>query len=239
MLSLNFYKFLGVFALVLLVFSACRFWQKTSGETQDAPPFAAEEFKSEIPFSTKEPEIFQAEIAITANNQENKIFAARNGSKRRYDYNFGAKNQLSILQTDKNYLVLPDKKICAENVSTENFAASENWTDFLTTEWLNAKSDAKFFKLEAENNLSKYRVIFGDAENAKSESLIFVDEAKNLIVKQEFYAASGGQKALTMTIELKNLKFETDADLFAVPKDCRKISIEDFRRILQSENNNE
>lgn len=229
----------GFFTLALLVFSACRFWQRADGEIPNPTPFTAEELKSETPFSAKEPNVFQAEIVVTANNRESKTFAARNENRRRYDYNLGAKNRLSVLQTDKNYLLLPDKKIYAESVSTEKTFVSGGWTDFLTTEWLNAKTDVKFFKLAAENNLAKYRVVFGDAENAESESLIYLDEAKNLIVKQEFYGASGEQKTLTMTVELKNLKLEAEADLFVLPKNYRKVPLEEFRRILQSENNDE
>jgi hypothetical protein len=69
--------------------------------------------------------------------------------------------------------------------------------------------------------------------------LIFVDEAQNLILKQEFYSVNGEQKTLMTTIELKNLKLETEADLFIIPKDYRKTSLEEFRKILQSENNHE
>ena len=239
MLSPNFYKFLALFALTLLSSTGCNFWQSATGNATNQTPFATEEFKSEIPFTAKEPEIFQAEIVVTANNQENKTFVARNNNNRRYDYNFGAKNQLSVLQTDKNYLILPEKKVYAENTSQESDGVSENWTDFLTTEWLNSKPGVKFFKLDSESNLTKYRVSFGEAENAKSESLITVDEAKNLIVRQEFYSTDGEQKTLMTTVELKNLKFEAEADLFAVPKDFRKVSLEEFREILQSQKNDE
>lgn len=222
-------KIFTFFAFVLLISSACRFFQTANSDTPK--PFTPEEIKSEIPFSTKEPEIFQAEIVITANNQENKKFVARNGSNRRFDYNSGAKNQVSVLQTDKIYTLLTDKKIFMETVLTENVSAPEN----LTGELLNAKTDATFTKTGAENNLTQYRVNFGDAENAKSETLVFVDETINLPIKQEFYSLEGGQKTLTMTIELRNFKAEAANDLFAVPKDYRKVSAEEFRKILQSE----
>jgi hypothetical protein len=148
MSSLNYFKLLAVFALALLALPACRFWQSATSGAPSPTPFLAEELKSEIPFSTKEPEIFQAEIVVTATNQETRTLIARNGNSRRYDYNFGAKKQLSILQTDKNYLILPDKKIYTENTAAGNNMASGNWADFLTTEWLNAKADVRFFNLE-------------------------------------------------------------------------------------------
>lgn len=236
MFSFNFIKFLGVCAFALVMLPACRFWQKAGGETPAPTPFVAEELKSEIPFSTKEPEIFQVEIVITTGGAEIKTFTARNGNKKRVDYDAGTKKQVTLLQTDKNYLMEQSKKIYVEDAARANFAVAENWTDFLTTEWLNSRADVKFFKLEPENNLTKYRVVFGDAENSKSESLIFVDEAAKLPVRQEFYSVEGEQKTLTMTIELKNLKLEAADDLFVVPADYRKVSREEFAGILRKEN---
>jgi hypothetical protein len=234
MFSLNFIKYFGVFAFALTISSACRFWQKNAGEGASPTPFAAEELISEIPFSTREPEIFQVEIVITTGGAEKKIFAAKSGARRRFDYNAGAKNQVSAVQTDKNYLIIESKKVYAETAT--GGAATENWTDFLTVEWLNARRDAKFFKLDAENNLAKYRVVFGDEETAKSESIIFVDENAGLPVRQEFYSLDSGQRALTMTVELKNLRLEAADDLFTIPANYRKASPEELRTILKKEN---
>lgn len=235
MWSFNFIKFLGVFVFALAMPSACRYCQKKGSETPTPTPFVAEELKSEIPFSTKEPEIFQVEIVMTAASGENKIFMARSGANRRYDYNVGGKNQVVLLETDKNYSLFPVKKIFTENAAND-YAPPEAWTDFLTNRWLNAKTDVRFFSEGTENNLAKYRVTFGDAENAKSESLVFVDETVNLPVRQEFYSLSGEEKTLTMTIEFRNLKLEADDELFTVPKDFRKVSIEEFRSVLKKEN---
>lgn len=227
-------KTFAFFVLVLLVsLTACRFFQTSNSETPK--PFTPEEIKSEIPFSTKEPEVFQAEIVITANGSENKKFVARKSNNRRYDYNYGAKNQVSAVQTDKIYTILADKKIYMETALAEGVSAQGNWSGFLTNELLNAKSDANFTKIGTENNLMQYRVSFGDAENAKSETLIFIDENIGLPVRQEFYSISGEQKTLMMTIELRNFKTEAGNDLFDVPKDYRKVSAEEFRKILQSE----
>jgi hypothetical protein len=236
MFSFKFIKFLGVFAFVLVMSSACRYCQKAGDEMPTPTPFVAEEIKSEIPFSTKEPENFQVEIVITVNNAENKIFAARSGKNRRVDFQAGTKRQVTFVHTDKYYLINPGRKIYVDDAVIENITVEENWTDFLTTEWLNAKTDVKFFKLDAENNLARYRVVFGDAENAKSETLIFVDEAAGLPVRQEFYSIEGAQKTLTMTVELKNLKLEAAADLFAVPADYRKVSRKEFAGITGKEN---
>jgi outer membrane lipoprotein-sorting protein len=91
--------------------------------------------------------------------------------------------------------------------------------------------------LGTENNLTKYRVRMGDAENPNSEILIYVDEQIKLPVRQEFYSTSGEQKTLTFAVELKNFKTEADEKLFEVPKDFRKITPKEFQEVLRQERN--
>ncbi len=233
MFSSNLTKFFALAWVVFLLFAGCRFWQKTNDANSNATPAVAEDLKSEIPFSTKEPERFQAEIVITANDTERKTFVARDGANRRWDFNFGAKNQLTNLQTDKNYLILPDKKIYVEKPASQAASAPDEWTDFLTTEWLSAKTEASYEKLETSENLTKYRVNLGSP--ASNEVYIYIDETLGFPVRQEFYAVvAGGQKTLTYRFELRNLKLETDSNLFAVPPDFKKVSAEEFGKILSS-----
>lgn len=232
MFSLNAAKFFAALALVSLFFAGCGFWQKNTNANSSPTPQIAEDLKSAIPFSAKEPEQFQAEIVVTANDTTRTTFIARNGANRRSDFNFGAKNQLTNLQTDKNYLLLPIKKIYAETAAVNN-ATTDDWTNFLTTEWLSQKTDASFEKFETTENITKYRIKLGDG--AASEILIYVEENSGLPVKQEFYSGSGDQKVLTYRVELKILKLQTDANLFAVPTDFRKVSIEEFRKNLANE----
>ena len=231
--AFRFLKFFCLFAVVLAFGSACRYCGNAGNDNAARTPFVAEELKSEIPFSTKEPEIFQVEIVTIAGEIENKIFLARSGANRRIDYNFGEKDQVALLQTDKNYLIFPSRNIYAEDAASNSFAP-EISTDFLTSGLLNAKTGVRFFSEGKENNLAKYRAVFGDAE--KSEALIFVDETVNLPVRQEFYSRSGDEKTLTMTVEFRNLKLEAGAELFAVPKNFRKVSAEEFRKLLKKEN---
>ena len=232
MFSLDFIKLFALLALASIFFSSCRYWQKAETEKPPPSPFAAESLKSEVPFSTKEPDVFQTEIVVTANGQERKTFVARNGANRRFDFYFGAKNQVTALQIDKSYLILPDKKIYAENLSGEKTFAQESWTDFLTIEWLNAKTESKFERLEPEGNLKKYLVRLGAGD--LSEILIYVDEAQGFPVRQEFYSTNGGQKILTFSVELKNLKLQTDESLFTLPKDFRQVSADELRKTLRN-----
>lgn len=230
MFSSNLTKFFAVLALIFSLFSGCRFWQKTpDANSSPEAPAVSEDLKSAIPFSTKEPEQFQAEIVVTANETERRTFIARNGANRRYDFNAGAKNQVTNLQTDKNYLISTERKIYAETGAAQNGSA-DDWENFLTTEWLNENHEASVEKLETVDNLTKYRVRLG----AASEIMISVDEQIGLPVKQEFYSVSGEQKTLVYAVELRNLKLKTDENLFAVPTDFRRVSAEEFRKMLRS-----
>ena len=235
MLSSNLAKLFFLSFLALTLFSACRWWQKAENESPTPTPFVAEEIKSEIPFATKEPENFQAEFVVTTGGKEDKTFATRNGDNRRYDYHYEQKTQVSVVQTadNKSFLVFNDKKIYAENSNNATIQNAENPFDFLTTEWLNQKADAKFESLGVENSLMKYRVSLGD--NQMAESIIWVDEKIGLPVKQEFYSITGEQRILNFTFEMKNFKPQADTSLFEIPKDFRKVSVEEFHKILQSE----
>lgn len=223
MISSKSLKFLLFFTLVFC--SSCRFWQNNSNSNTQTRQIDAPEIVSEIPFSTKEPEIFQAEI-ITKNEgtEEKTLIARKNG---RF---FSRKNDLAILQTEanKSFLINFAKKIYVENVgktSTKLETTGETLNDFLTTEWLNQKTDTKFESLGTENGLSKYRATF-----EASESLIFVDENYKIPVRQEFYSVEGETKTLVYSIELQNLKLIADEQLFELPKDFRKVSSEEFRK---------
>lgn len=234
MFSQNPVKFFSFLLLVSAISASCGYWQKTETVKLDTNTFTAVETKSEVPFSTKEPENFQAEIVVTAGGIESKTFVARNGANRRYDYNFGEKNVVSDVrsETGGNFLILDSEKVYAENNSANDSAqSSDDLTNSLTTEWLSQKTDAKFTNLGAENGLIKYRVVLEDSRN--TETIIYVDEKIGLPVRQEFYSLEGEQKNLQYTMELKNFKREANADLFEIPKNYREVSLEEFQKNLR------
>ena len=231
MLSLKTLKFYAVFALIFIS-AACRFWQPTQNSTPAPTPFIAGEVQSETPFANREPEVFQAEIVVTTGDVENRTRIARNGANRRYDYDYGAANQLTSLLTDKNYLILPSKKIYAENIGAANTMPNDD--DFLYNSLLNSKISAKFEKLETVENITEYRVT-PDGQNG-AEIYVYVDDKLGLPVKQEFFSGSGENKILTYAVEMKNLKLETDADSFAVPNGFKKVAVEELRKETNREN---
>lgn len=235
MISSNSAKVFFILLLTLSQFSACRWWQKGEDGIASPTPFVASEIKDTIPFSTKEPENFQAEFVITALNKEDKVFVLKKENARRIDYNYGQKIQVSTLKTaaNENFLILSAKKIYAENSDKTNFQTEENPFEFLTNELLNQKTTAKFESLETENGIRKF--LARSEENVGLESIIWFDQAIGLPIKQEFYSINGEQKQLTFTFEMKNFKSPADDGSFEIPKDFRKISVEEFHKILTSE----
>ena len=215
-----------IFLSVVLFAPACSFFQsKPDADAPQPTPFVAEELKSAIPFSTKEPNIYQTEIVVTANQVEDKFFTARNGENRLAIYNYQTKSEISVLQIgdDRTFTIAPNRKIYAEK---ETGVKGETADDFFTAEWLNQKTDAKFETLSPENNLARYRVNLDGAAN--SEIIIYVDAQIGLPVKQEFYSLKDEQRILTITMELRNFNAQTDAKFFEVPKDYRKVSSKEF-----------
>lgn len=227
------------FAIIVFFASACNFSRTGETNTNNATPSAANELVTEIPFSTKEPEIYQTDIIITAGETERKIFTARSGTRRLTVFNRGEKDEIERLELDGGFLSLVNRAAGIYAGSTGEGAATsdETFNDFLTTEWLNQKTPAAFENLGAENNLTKFRVKLGDAGNLNSEVLIYVDENLKLPVRQEFYSIEDGQKILSFSVELKNFKPEATEDFFQIPKDLRYVSMKEFQEIIRQERN--
>jgi hypothetical protein len=222
--------------LAALFCQSCGFWQSKSDATASPTPFVVEELKSAIPFSTKEPEAFQSEIVLLAEGLEEKTFLARSGANRLIIFDFQTESETSVLHLgagNQSFLIAPRRKIYAENERENAGIQNATLEESLTAEWLNQKMDAKFERLGSENNLIKYRVILDESKN--SEIIIFVDEKIGLPLRQEFYSVQGEQRNLTAAIELRNFNLQSDAKLFEVPTDYRKLTAKEFRETLRRE----
>ena len=221
MFSANLFKY---FLAVALIFcSSCRFWQNSANSNVSNNQANVAEIVSEVPFSTKEPETFQAEIITKFEEENEKTFIAQSKGKV-----FLRKGATATLQTEpnKSFLLNFEKKIYVENAGKSVATNSgETLNDFLTTEWLNQKADVKFENLGEENGLTKYKAIF-----ESSESLIFVDETFKIPLRQEFYSIEGETRTLVYSIELQNFKLIAEEQLFELPKDFRKVSLEEFNK---------
>jgi hypothetical protein len=223
-------------------FSACGFWSRRAENSNAAnpTPFTAQEIPSEIPFANREPEVFQCEIIVSnfinGEKQERKTFVARSGNRRLTIFAAGEKAEVAFLQTNDAgaFSISQEKKVYTENAGgrASPVSNSENFNDFLTVAWLNAKASAAFENLGAENGFDKFRVRLNESD--ASEILIYVDENLKIPVKQEFYSRAGDEKTLLYTVELKNFQTQTDEKFFELPpKDFRKVSREEFDKIVR------
>lgn len=219
-------KFFCLSAYLTLIFTGC--FAQHKAESNTAPLIS--EALSDIPFSAKEPEIYQAEIVIHSNGIERKMFTARSGNLRRSDFNLGEPNQFSILRTDKNYLISLNKKTFAENTAGGPSASLGGPFDEFTSTLLYSRSHTDFTFLGREDGLEKYSVRLDGSDSA--EAVVFVDEAASFPVRQEFSTLRGDERILQYTVEVRNLKLETGPGTFEIPAGFRQTSIEEVRKGL-------
>lgn len=179
--------------------------------------------KPVAPFSTKEPEQYRADVIIRSEGTERKYSIARDGDKRRTDFDTGGPQQRTILEADRNYLINVERKVFA--VLSPGAAFVEE--DF-SVHTLNQGHYTEFESTGSEDGLAVYRAEI-DGSPA-SEVSIHIDPSTNLPMKQEFYSVDGGRRELVYTVELQNVALEVTEETFVVPRGFREISLADFRK---------
>ncbi|HJU53594.1 MAG TPA: hypothetical protein VJ715_03445 [Pyrinomonadaceae bacterium] len=211
---------------------------EVSGDTNQnsatAPP-ASGAASSVPPFATKEPERYQATRVVTssgdASGRESRTLIARDGDRRREDYDAGAGERVAYLQLPEgSYALLPAKKLYAE-LKTETGGdrsahAARVPPDFSPEKLLNEARPETLYERLGEENLNgratvKYRVTVRSQKNGPvaSESLVWVDETLGMPVKTE--TTSAGSK---VTMELRDIKETIDAGLLEVPADYKRVA---------------
>src|SRR5260221_7449727 len=77
-------------------------------------PTAASESKNRIPFTVKEPDVFQAEFVTTSGNVSTVSFYARKGENWRFDPASGSDDSISLVKSDKMYSLSRANRTYAE-----------------------------------------------------------------------------------------------------------------------------
>jgi hypothetical protein len=193
------------------------------------------------PFSTREPERYQCMQVITwttgASNQqsgEKSVFMARDGDKRREEYEILRGVKLTALWLpDGSYTLYPAKKIYAEmgGGGGEQAVGTRNVPqDFSADKLVNAsRTGARYEKLGTEDlngrTTTKYRVTSkGNQPGETVETLIWIDESLGMPIKSESVTKSESAGESKFTVEYRDIKLEVDASLFVLPKDYRKVT---------------
>jgi hypothetical protein len=242
--------------LCLLTLALCGASCKRSqvaGNSNDAGPSTAGETSTTPPFTTKEPERYQATIVTKgslgesaktqgmADSRASEMLVARDGEKRRLDVELLPGLKVTYLQqAGQTYMLAPGQKIYAEFKPGEMPGSSgqmkSSSPDFSPDKLLNQSAGgARYEKLGAEDvggrATMKYRVTTtGEAKETTTETLIWVDEALGMPIKSETTNA-GGSKYST---ELRDIKQDVDASLFELPPDYRKVDQKELQQLLTS-----
>jgi outer membrane lipoprotein-sorting protein len=198
------------------------------------------------PFATKEPERYQAtRVITTSEGGETKMegtagsrtLIARDGERRREDYEGASGEKISYLQLPEGiYVLLPAKKMYAELKPEAGGAGADRRAsvppDFSPDKLLNeTRPESRYENLGGENvngrATTKYRVTVGGktgaAKEIKTESLVWVDESLGMPIKTETTSTTGAGSWATVTMELRDIKDMVDAGLFELPSDYRKV----------------
>jgi hypothetical protein len=188
------------------------------------------------PVPAREPEQYRASLTLKlANRTVVTADIARNGTDRRLDFKLPDGTKLVYLyQTDRLFLILPDKKIYAEQ---EGPAGGFTLPSTLDPERLvqQLQADARYEPAgESKFNnraAAKYRYTGG------IESFVFVDKETSLPLQVEMAQPKGGE-AVKATVEIGGLTDDIPLKHFNEPRDMQQVEIGQlqsvFARILQA-----
>ena len=220
-------RYFVICSLFLASSTSCGPWQSNSGRSVRLTEIE----QNPIPFSTKEPDNYQAEIVISTGDIERRIFTARKGARSRIDYDLGSPGQRSFIHSDSDYVYSERLHVFAETAPVRSGWPSEFEND-ITASLLSHRPNTSYESLGREDGLSKYRAQTGESDS--SEIIIFINEEIGLPVRQEFYSvAADGQKSLQYRMDLRDFRPEADEALFAVPGRARKVQLAEFRRLIR------
>ncbi len=218
---MNSSTYIGSFFVVLAVLTvlpSCRYFQ---GDATGYDQKSEQTVTSRIPFSTKEPDVFQTEVIIStfAGNKETqkKYFVAKKGGARFVVFRFGEPDQISVLESSSgaHFVLDNEKKTFRQTANSGTLSTGNDLRNFLTTRWINEKKEVRFENLGSKDGVTKYRVRIAGLGN--SESYIFVDQKLNIPIKQEFYVLEGEKPELSFAVRFKNFKQTTEDKWFKIP----------------------
>jgi hypothetical protein len=206
------------------------------------------------PFGSKEPEKYHAKIVFAfkwdetdPNFVEQITFVWRDGANRRLDFEIAEGRQISRLEIadGKRFLLVPQRKIYAEisDAASDNFAGTIPEEHSLAHLLYSKPAEAKFQKIGVENvegkQLTKYLIDFGalrEAENATTETVVWIDETSGLPFKTEITAIVDKKPSGAKSVaELRDFKTEVEPQIFAVPSDFRQISVKEIQEYLSKQ----
>jgi hypothetical protein len=242
-----------VAALAVAALGAGYYWRYYRQKPPASRATANAEGTSSLPpFETKEPQRYQATRITTSRRTESgaaqeqtdvsRVAIARDGDKRREDYDLDGLSISYLELSAARYALLPAQKIYADLNNEDEIEipanlAAEFSPDRLLNESL-AESRYELLGKEILNGRSttRYRVTTTNVtgtDAVKTETLIWIDQSLHLPLKAETVVSQNGDQT-SFTTELQNLSEDVSAVIFELPSDFRKVSAKEFERQLRS-----
>lgn len=225
----NLTKYFIVAAAFVLFLQACGS-SKPANESIVPPEDAV---RTEPPFPNAEPEIYLAEVwQVTAAGTE-KYLITRKGDMWRVDNAYGDAKQTATLHSDKDYVLSMATRTYAEYQTGHGYDDRSNIVEGVTDGLWNRRDNAVYEKIGTENGKTRYRVT--GAPGKPVESIITIDDALGLPMLKEIYTSENG-RTLSRTVKIAEYKTTVDDQAFSIPKDFKKVPIEEMRKVLVASN---
>jgi hypothetical protein len=223
-------------AKYFIVTAACVLLLQACGSTKPAdqsiiPPEDAA--RTEPPFQNAEPENYQAEVWQISPAGTEKFLIARKGDKWRVDNAYSDPKQTVTLHSDKDYVLSIATKTYAEYTTGHGYDDRASTVEGVTDGLWNRRDNAVYEKIGTENGKTKYRVT--GAPGKPVESIITIDDALGLPMMKEVYTSENG-RALARTTKIADYKTTVDDNAFSIPKDFKKVPLEEMRKVLVAPN---
>lgn len=201
---------------------SCGVWGSPDGV--EGEPAVTPEAVSNIPFVTKEPDRYQADITVTAFDKGEpvivrKYIVAKRGAELSITFEPGSERERRMVELEdgRTLIFVPGTGEYTEQKRGPggNEAARE-----LVKGWLTVTPGTKYEKLSTENGISRYKVSPEGLEG--SETIVIYDENRKFPVGTEIYSLRDGKKELAFRYEVSNFRDEPDAGLFEIPENIAK-----------------
>ena len=197
--------------ILSLFFAGCSLWRSNENSAVNI----SLPVTRQLPFATREPDVFQAEILIRSGDVERRIGIARSGLSRRIDYDIDTPKHRAVVISDKEYLLDMKRKTYVER----EFSATEAGDSELVSHLLTLRDYTEFDEVGRNGSVIQFRARINDT--TASDVMIFFDESIGLPIRQEFYAIEGEVRKLHYSMELRGFSTQVDQTVFQIPKEFR------------------
>ena len=207
-------KIFNAVCVLSMIFSGCSLWRESEKEAAALE----RDSKSEYPFTTREPDVFQTKIVVRSGGRERHMFLARERDRRRVDFDVDTDDHRAVISTDKQYVLSFKRKTYTE----QPLVANAGEPDRQVLPIMNHRDYSEFEEINREGSTIQYRARIN--ESATSEIMIFFDEKIGMPVRQEFYSIEGDERTMRYSFELYDFSPAVEATLFDIPPGFRRVN---------------